>query len=120
VKRETKRETVKRQIFFRNKTIEGEVTMPHHLRARHTIRVRLLSEPCLWCWEIRDEANGELIENSWTSEWRGYESREKAREAGEARLAMLALGRSAAGTLPAGRPGTQRVAARRQPLRQAG
>jgi hypothetical protein len=51
----------------------------------------LAEPPCLWCWEIRDEVSGELVENSWTAEWLAYLSQEEALEAGEARLAELML-----------------------------
>ena len=55
-------------------------------RARDfTVAVRLMSEPCLWRWEIRDPAQGEVVANSWTSEWMAYESPDEAFRAGQAR-----------------------------------
>lgn len=62
--------------------------MSSYARERLAVRPRLLSEPCLWCWEIRD-ADGELVESSWASTWMAYESRETAEEAGLSRLAEL-------------------------------
>lgn len=59
------------------------------------LRVRLLPEPCLWCWEIVDRhRGGALIRSSWTGEWTGYETPGEALAAGHARLAAL---RSVAG-----------------------
>jgi hypothetical protein len=69
--------------------------------ASETLRVRLLSDPCLWCWEIADpHRNDRLLYSSWTNEWSAYESREEALRAGQARLAELesaAAGRGGAG-----------------------
>jgi hypothetical protein len=54
------------------------------------LRVRLLSEPCLWCWEIVDRHRGDtLVRSSWTAEWMAYESREEALTAGRRRLSEL-------------------------------
>ena len=60
------------------------------LTERFKVGVRLLNEPCLWCWEIRDAADGDLVESSWTAEWIGYDSREEALAEGLVRLAGLA------------------------------
>jgi hypothetical protein len=54
-----------------------------------TVAVRLMSEPCLWRWEIREPARGEVVANSWTSEWMAYESPDEAFRAGQARLTSL-------------------------------
>ena len=88
------------------------------LEKQQTVRVRLLSEPCLWCWEIRDEANSELIESSWTSEWTAYASRREALEAGEARLAQLVL-RKGIAKAPAVRGETQRIEREAHPAGRA-
>jgi hypothetical protein len=54
------------------------------------LRVRLLGDPCLWCWEIVDRyRGGVLMQSSWASEWTGYETREEALSAGCGRLAEL-------------------------------
>lgn len=52
------------------------------------VRVRLLPEPCLWCWEIVD-LGGPLIHSSWAAEWTGYASRQDALAAGRTRLTSL-------------------------------
>ncbi len=74
------------------------------------LTVRLLAEPCLWCWEIVDRRLGDtLVQSSWATEWMAYESRGEALAAGRRRLAEL-LPRSADGVppgqgLPTGRRG---------------
>jgi hypothetical protein len=50
------------------------------------VHVRLLADPCLWCWEIADPADGAVLYSSWISEWSAYESPEAALEAGRMRL----------------------------------
>jgi hypothetical protein len=54
-----------------------------------TVAVRLMSEPCLWRWEIRDPKRDEVVANSWSSEWMAYESPEEAFRAGRARLSAI-------------------------------
>ena len=63
--------------------------MPSEPNERLTVEVRLLSDPCLWYWEIRDPVSHELVESSWTAGWVAYDSREEARLAGHRRLAEL-------------------------------
>lgn len=59
--------------------------------ASATLRVRLLADPCLWCWEITDPHRDDAPRySSWANEWSAYESREEALRAGEGRLAELA------------------------------
>lgn len=53
------------------------------------VRVRLLPDPCCWCWEIIDERNDALVESSWATDWVAYETREEALSAGSTRLAEL-------------------------------
>lgn len=55
-----------------------------------SLEVQLMSEPCLWRWEIRDHERGEVVESSWTREWMAYESLEEAERAGRQRLTSLA------------------------------
>jgi hypothetical protein len=50
------------------------------------VRVRLLDEPALWCWELVDPVSGTIRENSWTSEWEAYASPEEALRAATAHL----------------------------------
>lgn len=62
------------------------------------VRVRLLPEPCLWCWEIVDaHRRGALAHSSWAGEWMAYGSQEEALAAGCARLAELRSARANAG-----------------------
>jgi hypothetical protein len=62
------------------------------------VRVRLLPEPCLWCWEIVDRG-GRLIRSSWAAEWTAYESREEALVAGRARRAAIEVNDSSTPTV---------------------
>jgi hypothetical protein len=61
-------------------TIRGE---------RLSLEVQLMSEPCLWRWEIHDRERGEVLETSWSREWMAYESPEEAERAGRQRLTSL-------------------------------
>lgn len=70
------------------------------------VEVRLLSEPCLWCWEIIDPMTGRVIESSWENRWAGYESRDTALAAGVARLTETVRGTRE--TRMSGRPRVQR------------
>jgi hypothetical protein len=54
-----------------------------------SVDVRLMAEPCLWRWEIRDPERGEVIDSSWTREWMAYDSPEEALRAGRQRLTSL-------------------------------
>ena len=54
-----------------------------------SVEVRLMSEPCLWRWEIRDPERGEIIDSSWTREWTAYDSPDEALRAGRQRLTSL-------------------------------
>ena len=58
-----------------------------------TVEVRLLPDPCLWAWEIRDRDHGGVIDNSWDSEWTAYDSAEEAYRAGRRRLTHLTADR---------------------------
>jgi hypothetical protein len=53
------------------------------------VRVQLMSEPCLWQWEIRDPRRDEVVADSWSSEWMAYESPDEAYRAAQARLNSL-------------------------------
>ena len=61
--------------------------------AQLTVEVRLLPEPCLWAWEIRDRKRGGVVDSSWDSEWTAYDSAEEAYMAGRQRLTHLATDR---------------------------
>ena len=54
-----------------------------------TVEVQLMANPSLWCWEIKDQARGQVLENSWTGEWNAYESPEEAYQAAQERLNSL-------------------------------
>jgi len=56
---------------------------------RLTVKVHLLGEPCLWCWEIVDVEDDALVESSWATEWTGYASSREALRAGTLRLTDL-------------------------------
>ncbi|HXH85034.1 MAG TPA: hypothetical protein VNN07_19150 [Candidatus Tectomicrobia bacterium] len=63
--------------------------VPQDSRAPLTVAVRLMDDPCLWRWEIRDARRDEIVANSWTTEWMAYESPDEALDAGRARLRDL-------------------------------
>ena len=56
---------------------------------RLTVKVHLLGEPCLWCWEIVDMEDDSSVESSWAMEWTGYPSSQEALQAGAIRLTDL-------------------------------
>ena len=60
--------------------------------ARLTVKLRLLGEPSLWCWEIVDAADGAVVESSWATNWTGYKSSPEALRAGIRRLTDLTRG----------------------------
>jgi hypothetical protein len=80
---------------------------------RLMVKVELLGEPCLWCWEIVDPGDGALIESSWATEWTGYGSSPEAWRAGILRLTDLTRpsrrARLRSRRLPAGGPGNTTV-----------
>jgi len=59
-------------------------------RGRFAVEVRLLPEPCLWCWEIRDVERGEVVDSSWSAEWAAFRSADEAWAAGHRHLERLA------------------------------
>ena len=57
------------------------------------LQARLLTEQCLWRWEIVDRRDGDsVVRSSWGGEWMAYESREAALSAGRRRLLELLHG----------------------------
>jgi hypothetical protein len=56
--------------------------------ARLVVDVKLLPQPCLWCWEIRDTRSGS-VETSWERDWTAYDSPQQALAAGLERVALL-------------------------------
>jgi hypothetical protein len=71
------------------------------------VDVKLLPEPCLWCWEIRDTHSG-TVESSWDRDWTAYESRQQALTAGLERAARRSLAPSP-GRRPAAPPAPPRA-----------
>jgi hypothetical protein len=68
----------------------GKEDLMEAVRGPHfTVAVDLMSEPCLWRWEIRDPARDEVVADSWTNEWMAYESPDEALRAARARLTLL-------------------------------
>ncbi len=57
-----------------------------------TLGVRFVDESALWTWEIRDDALNRVVQNSWSDEWAGYRTRDRACAAGLVRLDTM-LGR---------------------------
>jgi hypothetical protein len=53
---------------------------------RFTVEVKLMDDPCLWRWEIKDSVRGAVVQSSWEQEWTAYPSREEAFRAGYDRL----------------------------------
>jgi hypothetical protein len=53
------------------------------------VEVHLMSEPCLWRWEIRGRDGGEIVANSWACEWMAYDSAEDALRARRQRMVSL-------------------------------
>ena len=56
---------------------------------RVTVEARLLADPCLWCWEIRDAQSG-LVESSCANHWAAYQSRVEALVASSSRPSINA------------------------------
>jgi len=75
--------------------------MDIHQGERLAVKVHLLGDPCLWCWEIVDTEDGTLIESSWATEWTAFESAREALRAGTMRV--IDLTRSSRGALLHGR-----------------
>jgi len=67
----------------------GRSTMNVNAPDGLTVEVRLLSDPCLWAWEILDRNRGGVVDSSWDSEWTAYESAKEAYSAGRRRLTNL-------------------------------
>lgn len=63
--------------------------MNRELSARVSARVRLLSDPPLWCWEMVDTKSGQVIDTSWDREWTAYGSPAEALRAAAPRLVEL-------------------------------
>ena len=71
---------------------------------RFRVEVRLMVEPCLWCWEIRDTIRETVVNSSWADDWAAYDSAQEA--FGGANHRLMALDRSLRN--PVGKPHPQR------------
>jgi len=60
-----------------------------HIDDGLVVEVALLTEPCVWYWQIRNSVDNWLVESSWANEWIAFASRAEAVAAGAARLAEL-------------------------------
>ena len=61
--------------------------MKNDLSKLLTVRIRLMANPCLWCWEILDTTDGGVMESSWGNHWTAYDSWTEAFRVGLTRLA---------------------------------
>jgi hypothetical protein len=59
------------------------------------LKVRLLDEPALWCWEIADRRSGRVVLSGWEATWTAYQSRAEATKAGIEQLRRYLSGRGA-------------------------
>lgn len=60
---------------------------------RLDVQVRVLTEPCLWSWEILDRSDGDrVVRSSWAGQWMAYDSRDVALSAGRSGLFELLHG----------------------------
>jgi hypothetical protein len=85
---------------------------------RLVVEVRLLSDPCLWCWEICDEDSGRVVASSWANAWVAFASRAEARAAGAKHLAKLRPAGSAVLRAAPSASLARRIVA--EPVRRAG
>jgi hypothetical protein len=62
---------------------------------RLVVKVQLIPDSSLWCWEIWDSGRGEVVESCWARDWAAYDSRGAALSAGEVWLTLSSPQRSA-------------------------
>jgi hypothetical protein len=62
------------------------------------LEVRLMDDPYLWRWDIKDVVHESVVQSSWDQEWTAYPSREEAYRAGRERLNRVLDRRPGAGT----------------------
>jgi hypothetical protein len=51
----------------------------------HVLRIRLLPDPPLWCWELVDR-DGHAVDGSWSRDWAAWQSPAEALGAARASL----------------------------------
>jgi hypothetical protein len=57
---------------------------------QHEVRIRLMNEPALWCWEVVEPRTGSIVESSWDARWEAWDSREDAIAAARRTLTLRA------------------------------
>jgi hypothetical protein len=65
--------------------------------SRFRLEVRLMDDPCLWRWDIKDAVRDAVVQSSWDQEWTAYPSHEEAYSAGRERLDGVLATDSASG-----------------------
>jgi len=73
---------VRSGVLVRSERVRGEPPRAERFR----LEVRLMTEPCLWCWEIHDTRNGQVVGSSWNGDWMAYDSSREAVLAATRRL----------------------------------
>ena len=68
--------------------------MPNHEAEKFKLEVRLMDDPCLWRWDIREPVRNAIVQSSWEQDWIAYSSREEAFRAGQEQLRRVLAGRS--------------------------
>jgi hypothetical protein len=58
-------------------------------RERLDLQVKLMAQPCLWRWDIKDSFRGSVVQSSWDDEWAAYASHDEAYAAGRERLEQI-------------------------------
>ena len=51
-------------------------------RRSFMLEVSLITEPCLWRWEIREAPTGLVVRSSWDDEWAAYPTQDEAKRCG--------------------------------------
>ena len=70
----------------------GKIVMNEGATRRLELEVRLMDDPCLWRWDIKDAVRDAVVQSSWDQEWTAYPSREEAYRAGRERLDSVSGG----------------------------
>ena len=60
------------------------------VRRSLTLEVSLMTDPCLWRWEIREAPTRHLVRSSWDEEWTAYPTQDEAKRCGLEALDRLA------------------------------
>ena len=46
------------------------------------LEVSLITDPCLWRWQIREAPTGRVVRSSWDDEWAAYPTQDEATRCG--------------------------------------